>query len=426
MAMRGHSSIQGSTDVATLYDLMPGYLPQPSADAAHETLDSYVEHESLPTGYWANFPKFIVSLLKAWYGRAATAANQYRFNWLPRIDGDYSQLPTFDRMSRGEMKGYFLFGQNPAGGGINAGLHRAGLRNLDWLVVLDWFPTESATFWKDDPGAPPPVGDQDRGLPPPRGGQPGERRLPDEHPAPAPVAHQGGRPARRLPLRRLVRLQPGQAPATALRRLGRAQGRAAPGPHLGLRLRRAAAPARRLAQPHRGRHRRREGPHGDQRLQGRRDRPSDRPAAAAEGVLRAEGRRHARRAAAGSTAESTRSPAATGPPSASRTGNPLQPDWGFAWPHNRRVLYNRASADPEGRPWSERKKLIWWDGEQRRWVGPDLPDFDPEKPPDYRPPEGATGMARPLRHRAVHLQARRPRLAVRPRRRQGRAPARPL
>ncbi len=84
------------------------------------------------------------------------AANQFRFDWLPRIDGDYSQLPTFDRMARGEMKGYFLFGQNPAGGGINAGLHRAGLRNLDWLVVLDWFPTESATFWKDDPGAPPP------------------------------------------------------------------------------------------------------------------------------------------------------------------------------------------------------------------------------------------------------------------------------
>jgi formate dehydrogenase major subunit len=157
VAMRGHSSIQGSTDVPTLYDMLPGYLPQPTADAQHDGLSSYAEHEGLPTGYWANFRKFIVSLLKAWYGDAATADNDYRFAWLPRIDGDYSQLATFDRMSRGAMKGYFLFGQNPGGGGPNAKLHRAGLRNLDWLVVLDWFETESAVFWKNDPGGLPPA-----------------------------------------------------------------------------------------------------------------------------------------------------------------------------------------------------------------------------------------------------------------------------
>ncbi len=74
------------------------------------------------------------------------------------------------------------------------------------------------------------------------------------------------------------------------------------------------------------------------------------------------------------------------------TDNPLQPDWGFAWPHNRRVLYNRASADPEGKPWSERKKLVWWDEQKGRWVGDDEPDFEPEKRPDYCPPEGAKGM----------------------------------
>ena len=76
-----------------------------------------------------------------------------------------------------------------------------------------------------------------------------------------------------------------------------------------------------------------------------------------------------------------------------RSDNPLEPDWGFAWPDNRRVLFNRASADPEGRPWSERKKLIWWDAEKRLWVGLDRPDFEPSKPPDYRPAPGATGMA---------------------------------
>jgi formate dehydrogenase major subunit len=71
--------------------------------------------------------------------------------------------------------------------------------------------------------------------------------------------------------------------------------------------------------------------------------------------------------------------------------NPLQPDWGWAWPANKRVLYNRASAAPDGRPWSERKKLVWWDARAGRWVGDDVPDFDVHRPPDYRPPPGATG-----------------------------------
>jgi formate dehydrogenase major subunit len=157
MALRGHSTIQGATDVSTLYDTLPGYLPQPAAyDRTHENLSSYIEHEGMPTGYWANFSKFIVSLLKAWYGDAAKPENDFGFSWLPHVDADYSQLAFFNRMAKGEVKGYFLTGMNPAGGGPNAGLHRAGLRNLDWLVVLDWFETESAVFWKNDPNAPPP------------------------------------------------------------------------------------------------------------------------------------------------------------------------------------------------------------------------------------------------------------------------------
>src|SRR3984885_2701727 len=157
MALRGHSTIQGATDISTLYDTLPGYLPQPTAhQPVHEDLACYIENGGMPTGYWANFSKFIVSLLKAWYGDAATPENDFGFSWVPRVDGDYSQLAYFDRMSKGGVKGYFLAGQNPAGGGPNAGLHRAGLRNLEWLVVLDWFETESATFWKSDRNAPPP------------------------------------------------------------------------------------------------------------------------------------------------------------------------------------------------------------------------------------------------------------------------------
>ena len=156
MAMRGHSSIQGSTDVPTLYDLLPGYLPQPVVGTDHETLKGYIAKEGMPTGYWANFDKFIVSLLKAYYGDLAQPENDYRFSWLPRVNGDHSHLITFNRMARGEMTGFFLLGQNPAGGGMNAGLQRAALRNLEWLVVADWFETESAVFWKDDPNGPSP------------------------------------------------------------------------------------------------------------------------------------------------------------------------------------------------------------------------------------------------------------------------------
>jgi formate dehydrogenase major subunit len=76
-----------------------------------------------------------------------------------------------------------------------------------------------------------------------------------------------------------------------------------------------------------------------------------------------------------------------------RTGHPLEPEWGYAWPDNRRIMYNRASADPEGKPWSERKKLVWWDEAEKKWVGLDRPDYDPLKPPSYRPPPDAKGMA---------------------------------
>src|SRR5262249_13984896 len=125
LAMRGHSSIQGSTDVGTLYDVLPGYLPQPAADEAHETLDSYVAQDGMASGYWYHFRADIVSLLKAWYGGAARPANDFRFDWLPRIEADHSQLATFNRMSRGALKGYFLFTPKPRGGRPDASTPRA-------------------------------------------------------------------------------------------------------------------------------------------------------------------------------------------------------------------------------------------------------------------------------------------------------------
>jgi formate dehydrogenase major subunit len=393
MAMRGHSTIQGSTDLATLYDVLPGYLPQPAADKEHETLDSYVQHEGLPTGYWANFRKFIVSLLKAWYGDAATAQNDFGFSWLPRVDADYSQLAYFDRMARGEVKGYFLFGQNPGGGGPNAGLHRAGLRNLDWLVVADWFEIESAVFWKSDPNGPPPAEIKTEvfflpaaAAPEKEGSLTNTQRMLQWHGKAVDPRNDSRSDAWFLYNlgKRLKELYAGSAdprdqplltltwdydfdepPRLPDGTLSRIEGE----PDLEKVLQEingyVVSPG--VASPGLK----------PRLLSGFAELKDDGTTACGcwiySGVFPEPGRNRARERRI--------------------TDNPLQPEWGFAWPDNRRVLYNRASADPEGRPWSERKKLVWWDEATRRWVGLDRPDFEPEKPPDYRPPPGATGMA---------------------------------
>ena len=151
LALRGHASIQGSTDIPTLYNLLPGYLNTPSALKHHETLADYIATEMTPTGYWSNFPKFIISLLKSWYGEAATRDNQYGYDWLPKNVGDHSHLPMFIAMAEGKIKGFMAMGQNPAVGGQNAGYQRQALAKLDWMVVRDLYETETATFWKDSP-----------------------------------------------------------------------------------------------------------------------------------------------------------------------------------------------------------------------------------------------------------------------------------
>jgi formate dehydrogenase major subunit len=391
-AMRGHSSIQGSTDVSTLYDSLPGYLPQPAADDDHETLDSYVEHEGMTTGYWVHFREFIVSLLKAWYGEAAHADNDYCYEWIPRIDGDYSQLLTFDRMSRGEMKGYFLFGQNPGGGGPNAGLHRAGLRNLDWLVVLEWFETESAIFWKSDPDGPPASEIKTEvflfpaaAAPEKEGTLTNTQRLLQWHGqaidptgdsrSDAWFVYQLGK--------RLKQLYAGSTAPRDQPLLNLTWDYDFDGPH----ILPDGKPSRIEGEPDIEKILREMNGYKPGEIDPRDGKPrqitafselkDDGSTASGcwiyAGVFPEPGRNRARER--------------------KRTGNSVEPEWGFAWPYNRRIMYNRASADPEGRPWSERKKLIWWDQDKLSWVGPDEPDFERDKPPDYRPPEGARGMA---------------------------------
>jgi formate dehydrogenase major subunit len=150
LALRGHASIQGCTDVPTLFNILPGYIPMPHA---HEKLDldTFVAADSGRTGFWGNMRSYVVSLLKAWWGSAAQESNDYCFDYLPRLTGDHGTYQTVMNQLAGECKGYFLVGENPAVGSANAKLQRLGMANLDWLVVRDLQMVESATFWKDGP-----------------------------------------------------------------------------------------------------------------------------------------------------------------------------------------------------------------------------------------------------------------------------------
>jgi formate dehydrogenase major subunit len=149
LALRGHCSIQGSTDIPTLYNMLPGYLAQPHAHKDHATFAAYLESETHKKGYWSNFPKFAHSLMRAWYGDNAGEHNQWGFQWIPKIMGDHSQLPMTMAMADGTIRGLLLIGQNPVIGGHNAGLIRKGLANLEWLVVRETFENETAAFWKN-------------------------------------------------------------------------------------------------------------------------------------------------------------------------------------------------------------------------------------------------------------------------------------
>src|SRR5436190_3436062 len=115
MALRGHASIQGSTDIPTLYNILPGYLPMPSAHV-ESSLDRYAERNASPTGYWGHSREYMTSLLKAWWGPNATAENDFCFDYLPRIDDDNSNYRSALDMLEGRVKGYLLLGENPAVG----------------------------------------------------------------------------------------------------------------------------------------------------------------------------------------------------------------------------------------------------------------------------------------------------------------------
>ena len=151
VALRGHASIQGSTDIPTLYDTLPGYLPMPHAEDVPRASRTSCRRTSSPSGWWGNFKAYWVSLMKAYFGEHATEDNDWLFERLPRIDEDNSVYWTLQQMLEGKVKGYIIAGENPAVGNANGKANRLGLAKLDWLVVRDLVEIESASFWYDSP-----------------------------------------------------------------------------------------------------------------------------------------------------------------------------------------------------------------------------------------------------------------------------------
>src|SRR5207244_2798502 len=127
--------------------------PQPSALTPRQTLDEYISSSGQKTGWWSNFPAYIRNLLQAWYGEAANDEDgNCCYRWLPKIIGDHSHLATSYEMLDGKVRGYLLFGQNPAAGSTNSRMQRKALEQLDWMVVRDLYEVESAAFWYKQPG----------------------------------------------------------------------------------------------------------------------------------------------------------------------------------------------------------------------------------------------------------------------------------
>src|SRR5438045_797822 len=151
LALRGHASIQGSTDIPTLYDILPGYLSMPKGDGTEETLRDYLAHQTKPTGLWNNYPSYFISLMKAYYGKNATAENDFGYSWVPKITGNHSFFEYVSYLADGKMEGMFVMGQNPAVAGANSRLQRKALSKLKWLVVRDLVEIEAAAFWRDSP-----------------------------------------------------------------------------------------------------------------------------------------------------------------------------------------------------------------------------------------------------------------------------------
>ncbi|KZX38006.1 formate dehydrogenase [Wohlfahrtiimonas chitiniclastica] len=376
-ALRGHSNIQGLTDLGLLSTNLPGYMPLPSEKQT--TIDTYLSQVTPKAtrpdqfNYWGNTPKFFVSMMKTFWGDKATKENGWGFDWLPKWDQMYDVLRVFELMKQGKMNGYFCQGFNPVASFPNKNKTIAALSKLKYLVVMDPLVTETSTFWKNygesndvDPSK---IGTTVYRLP--------TTCFAEEDGA---VVNSG----RWLQWHWKAADAPGEALPDAnilsgilyeVRRLYKEHGGVNPEPLMNISWKYDIPTA----------------PHPDELAKELNGyaladiKDADGNVILKKGQLLssfAQLRDDGTTASgcwiyAGSWTEAGNQMANRDNSDPSGLGNTL--GWAWAWPANRRIIYNRASADRDGKAWDKERALIFWNG--KKWTGYDVPDFKADEPP---------------------------------------------
>ena len=386
-ALRGHSNIQGATDMAGVFDILPGYLKMPvPADTDFKTyLTRITPKPAKPKewdsfNYWSNTPKFATSFLKAMYGDAAKKENDFAFHYLPKIDRKFSWVEMWDGMYRGKVKGLLAFGMNGVMIGPDSRKNIEALKKADWLVVCEIYPDETSSFW-ESPG----ISDDDK-----KKINTEVYRLPG-----AGFAEKDGtfvNSARWLQWKWAAVPTPGEAKVDQeilariflkVRELYQKEGGKFPdailnaswsyttplNPSLSEVAKEINGKA--LADL--------TDPKTNQEIKNGQQLPSF-------AWLKDDGTTMCgnwlysgswTEAGAQSQRRDNSDPSGLG----------IHPNWGWSWPVNRRVLYNRASCDINGKPWDPTRKQVWWNEAAQKWVGNDVPDFKPDsKPQDHMGP----------------------------------------
>ena len=380
-ALRGHSNIQGATDIAGIFDNLPGYLkvPTPADKDFTGWMTRITPKASKPKewdsmNYYGNTPKFAVSLLKSFYGDAATRQNDWAYSYLPKIDREYSWTYIWDDMYRGKVKGIFAFGMNGVAIGPNSQKNIDALKKADWLVVCEIYPDETSGFWQSPGITPEELKTINTEV----------YRLPG-----AGFAEKDGtmtNSARWLQWKWVAVPSPGAAMLDQavlariflkVRELYRQEGGKFPDPILNLSWNYTVPENPSLSEV-------------AKELNGRAVADFTDPATqqsvkagqqlAGFSFLRDDGSTACGNWIwCGSWTEAGAMTQRRGTEDPSGLG--VYPNWAWSWPMNRRVLYNRASCDSNGKPWDPERRQIWWNEEQKRWVGADVVDFKVDSPP---------------------------------------------
>jgi formate dehydrogenase major subunit len=380
-ALRGHSNIQGATDVAGIFDNLPGYLkvPNPGDKDFDGWMTRITPKSSKPNewdsfNYWSNTPKFAVSLLKAMYGEAAKKETDWAFSYLPKVDREYSWTHIWDEMYKGQVKGLMAFGMNSVAIGPNSFKNIDALKRADWLVVCDIYPEETSDFWRS-PGV---TSEEMKTI------KTEVYRLPG-----AGFAEKDGtfvNSARWLQWKWAAVPTPGDAKLDheilariflKVREMYRDEGGKFPDPILNLAWNYTVPQNPSLSEI-------------AKELNGRaladiEDKATGQTIKAGQQVpgfawLLDDGSTLSGNwlwCGSWTEAGALTQRRATDDPS----GLGIYPNWAWSWPMNRRVLYNRASCDPSGKPWDQARAQVWWNEAQKKWIGNDVPDFKPDSAP---------------------------------------------